>query len=109
KLGMEFVINAAARATNKNQYVISWSSAANKGVNDNTMWGDVVLSGYDGKTRMALNRFPLEQSIRKATPASTSDAGLVRGIWTDESPVDRALAAAQKAVSQKTASQAELD
>jgi endo-1,4-beta-xylanase len=108
RLGMEFMINAASSATNKNQYLISWSSATNTGVNDNTMWGDVILSGYDGKVPMALNRFPLEQNIRNATAASSSDAGLVHGIWTDESRVDRTLEAANRALKNAT-SQPEID
>jgi endo-1,4-beta-xylanase len=108
KLGMEFVINAPAGVTNPTPYLLSWSSGTNKGVNDNTMWGDVTLAGYDGKAPMELNTFPLQQSIRKATASSSSATGLVRGIWTDESRVDRALAAANTA-SQKAVSQAELD
>ena len=101
KLGMEFAINA-------NPYLLSWSSGTNKGVNDNTMWGDVILAGYDGTAPMELNTFLLQQNIRKATASSSSATGLVRGIWTDESRVDRALVAANTALRKATA-QPEID
>jgi endo-1,4-beta-xylanase len=108
KLGAEFVINAVSSGTNQNQYVISWNSAKNKGVNDNTMWGEVVLSGYDGVAPLAVNTYLLRQNIQKATAAATSDAGLVRGIWKDESRLDRALAAAN-GVFGKVATQSDID
>jgi len=98
KLGMEFVVYAIAQSP----YQLHWSSANLHGTDDNTMWGDVVLSGYDGKSPMPLNTFALQQSVRKASPAATSDAGLVRGIWKDESRVDRALAAAKVALEKGT-------
>lgn len=101
KIGMEFVINAI-------QYQLYWSSGNNKGVNDNTMWGDVVLAGYDGKSPMPLNTFVLQQNIAKATPSTSSATGLVRGIWKDESAVDRALATA-KTVLQTATTQAQID
>ena len=97
KIGMEFAINAFP-ATGAEAYQLYWSSGNNKGINDNTMWGDVVLSGYDGKSPLPLNTFLLRQNIRQATPAQSSADGLVRGIWTDESSVDRALEAANAAL-----------
>src|SRR5271168_315889 len=108
KLGMEFAINAASSTTNASQYRLYWSSGNNKGTNDNTMWGDVVLTGYDGFSPMPLNTFMLQENIRKASPSSSSATGLVRGIWTDESAVDRSLGAARGAL-QKAKSQAEID
>jgi len=108
KLGMEFAINAASSATNALQYQLYWSSRNNKGTDDNTMWGDVILAGYDGSSLMPLNTFMLQQNITKATPSSSSANGLVRGIWTDESGVDRALAAAKTAL-QKATTQLEID
>ena len=108
KLGMEFVIYAASSATNTNQYQLYWSSGNNKGTSDNTMWGDVVLEGYDGAAPMPLNTFLLRRNIRRAEPSASSATGLVRGIWTDESPVDRALATARIAL-QSAASQSEID
>lgn len=108
RIGMEFVINAVFSSSGAAQYQLYWSSGNNKGTNDNTMWGDVVLAGYDGKSPMPLNTFMLQQNIAKATPSSSSATGFVRGIWTDESRVDRALATA-KAALQKATKQSEID
>lgn len=108
KLGMEFVIYAASTASNTNQYQVYWSSGNNRGVDDNTMWGDVILSGYNGKSPMQLNTYVLKQNIRKASPASSSADGLVRGIWKNELDVDHALANA-KIVLEKAASQSNID
>jgi len=101
KLGMEFVVHAGP-------HELHWSAAQNKGLDDNTMWGDVVLSGYDGASPMQLNTFMLEQNIRKATPASSSADGLVRGIWKDETALDRALAGANAAL-HTAATQSQID
>lgn len=97
KIGMEFVINAASSATNTNRYQLYWSSGYNNGLNDNTMWGDVLLTGYGGGP-MQLNSFMLKINIAKATPAPDSTSGLVRGIWTDETQLERALRGAQAAL-----------
>lgn len=108
RIGMEFVVNAVPGSSNATPYQLYWSSGNNKGTNDNTMWGDVILAGYDGKSPMPLNTFMLRQNIAKATPSSSSATGLVRGIWTGESAVDRALAAATTAL-QKATAQSEID
>lgn len=97
ELGMEFVINAASSATNTNQYHLYWNSGHNQGLNDNTMWGDVQLTGYRGGP-MQLNTFMLKTNIAKATAAADSTSGLVRGIWIDETQLDRALRGAQNAL-----------
>lgn len=52
---MEYVVHAASSATNTDLYSVYWSSGNNKGLNDNTMWGNVVLTGYDGMSPMPLN------------------------------------------------------
>jgi len=108
RIGMEFVINAASSSSGSPQYQVYWSSGNNKGTNDNTMWGDVILAGYDGKSPMQLNTFMLQQNITKATPSSSSATGLVRGIWSGEAAVDRALVAARTAL-QKAKTQSEID
>ena len=109
KLGMEFVIiNVPSTDANRLPHQLYWSSGNNKGVNDNTMWGDVALTGYDAALPMPLNTFMLEENIRKASASDSSATGLVREIWTDESAVDRALAAA-KTVLQSATTQAEID
>jgi endo-1,4-beta-xylanase len=104
KLGMEFVINAASSATNTLHYQLYWSSGNNKGLNDNRMWGDVLLTGYHGGP-MQLNTFMLGINIAKATAAADSTGGLVRGIWTDETQLDRALRGARIAMATATAQQ----
>jgi endo-1,4-beta-xylanase len=108
KIGMEFVVNAVGTATDGAPFLLSWSSENNKGTNDNTMWGEVALTGYDGKSAMALNTFPLRQNIKKATPSSSSATGLVRGIWKEEGRVERALAGGTAAM-QGAARQSEID
>jgi endo-1,4-beta-xylanase len=107
RIGMEFVINAVSSSP-ASGYQLYWSSGNNKGTNDNTMWGEVVLSGYDGPSPMQLNTFMLRQNFAKATPSSSSATGLVRGIWTNESAVDRALPAAA-AVLRQPANQSQID
>ena len=98
KIGMEFAINAVSSASHALQYQLYWSNGQNKGTNDNTMWGEVVLAGYDASSRMPLNTYMLQQNVKKATASTSSATGLVRGIWKDESAVDRALAAADEAL-----------
>lgn len=108
KLGMEFVINALSSDANRAHYQLYWSSGNNKGINDNTMWGDVVLTGYDAVLPMPLNTFMVEENIRKASASDSSATGLVRGIWTNESAIDHALATAKTALESAT-TQAEID
>jgi endo-1,4-beta-xylanase len=84
KIGMDFAILGASSATNMSQYLRFWSSGENKGLDNNTQWGDVVLSGYDNKSPMPLNTFMLDANLVKAK-------ALVRGIWKDESAFSRAL------------------
>ncbi len=98
KIGMEFVINAVTGTAPNAGYQLYWASGNNKGVNDNTMWGDVILAGYDGKSPMPLNTYMLRRTVAKATPSDSSATGLVRGIWKDETRLDRALAAAKTAL-----------
>ena len=95
KIGMEFAINAVASASHALQYQLYWSNGQNKGTYDNTMWGEVVLAGYDASSRMPVNTYMLQQNVKNATASMSSATGLVRGIWKDESAVDRALAAAE--------------
>jgi endo-1,4-beta-xylanase len=109
--GMEFAINDATGATDTRQRRVFWSSGANKGTDSNTMWGTVVLSGYDGPSRRANDgasslvqpdTFMLSQNLAKAN-------GLVRGIWTSEAALDRAVAKAAATVASTTSAQAEID
>jgi endo-1,4-beta-xylanase len=103
-LGMEFVINAAS-SSGSAQYEVYWNNGFwnennNTGTNDNTKWGDVRLTGYNGSSAMQLNTFMLQQNIKKATPsATTAPPALVQGIWVNETPVDNALAIAKSILS----------
>lgn len=92
KIGVEFAINDSDGATKTRQYRIYWNNGNNKGTDDNSIWGTVILSGYDGTTPLQLDSFMLSQNIAKAE-------ALVRGIWTDETQLDRTLADAKRAVS----------
>jgi endo-1,4-beta-xylanase len=108
RIGMEFAVNAVSSASHTLQHQRYWSSGNNKGTNDNTMWGEVALAGYDASVRMPLNTYMLQQNIRKATASTSSADGLVRGIWKDESALERALAAASGAL-QSAKAQSDLD
>lgn len=98
QIGIEFAINDSDSLTKTRKYRIYWNNGNNKGTDDNSIWGTVILSGYDGKTPLQLDTFMLSQNIARA------DA-LVRGIWTNEAQLDRALAAAKKAISAKNQKQ----
>lgn len=105
KIGMEFAINASSASKNALQYQLYWSSGNNKGTDNNTMWGDVLLTGYDGSSPMQLNKFMLSTNIAKATASPASSTGLVRGIWTDETALDTALQDANNALASATTQQ----
>jgi hypothetical protein len=97
-IGIEFAINDADSASKTRKYRIYWNNGKNKGTDDNSIWGSITLSGYDGKTPMQLDRFMLNQNIGKAN-------ALVRGIWKNEAKLDRAITAAKKALQAKKQSQ----
>lgn len=91
RIGFDFGINDADTPSNRCRYRIFWNSGSNRGLDDNSMWGEVLLSGYDGKTRIATDKYLLSTNIKKAE-------ALQRGIWTDEKDLDRALLRAKKAL-----------
>jgi endo-1,4-beta-xylanase len=97
-IGIEFAINDADSSTKMRKFRIYWNNGNNRGTDDNSIWGTVTLSGYDGTVPMALDTFMLSQNIAKA------DA-LVRGIWARESGLNRAVAAARKALTAKKQTQ----
>jgi len=99
-MGIEFGINDAVTPANTRQYRIYWSDGNNKGLDNNSTWGDVVLSGYDGTTPMALDTYMLSTNIKKADV-------LPRGIWVNETELGRALEAAKNALAATT--QTEID
>lgn len=90
RIGIDFAILGASSTTNTAQYLKFWSNGNNKGLDNNTQWGDIVLTGFDGKSRTPLNPFMLDTNMAKAH-------ALVRGIWKDESALDRAVATATSA------------
>ena len=90
-IGMEFGINDATAPDNTRKYRIFWSSGKNRGIDDNTMWGDVVLSGHDGKSPMVLDSYMLKTNIKKAE-------AIPRGIWVSEAQLDTHVAAAKTAL-----------
>lgn len=88
-IGMEFAINDADSSGNSRKYRIYWNNGHNRGTDDNSIWGTVTLSGYDGKVPMTLDTFMLSQNIAKAE-------ALNRDIWVGERGLDRALAEAKR-------------
>lgn len=99
-IGMEFAINDASSASNTRTCRIFWSSGNNHGVDDNSMWGMVVLSGYDRKSAKILDTYGLNKNIEKADV-------LTRGIWQNEDELDKALTSAKAALINPT--QAKID
>jgi endo-1,4-beta-xylanase len=99
-IGIEFSINDAASSTGRCANRIFWSDENNKGLDDNRRWGIVTLTGYDGKSPLALDTYILNKNIKKAET-------LPKGIWKTEAEVDAALASAKKCVSSND--QAEID
>ncbi|MEI9945333.1 MAG: sugar-binding protein [Chitinophagaceae bacterium] len=83
-MGIDIGINDAVSPANTTKYKIFWSNGNNKGINDNSQWGNVVLNGYDGKSAMAIDTFLLKTNIKKAET-------LVRGIWINKTVLDKAL------------------
>ncbi len=90
-IGIEFGIIDATSDTHAAKHRIFWSDGNNKGVNDNTKWGTLILNGYDDKNPFALDTFSLHSSIKKAE-------ALPRGVWNDETKLDQALAAARQSI-----------
>jgi endo-1,4-beta-xylanase len=100
RFGFDFGVNEAD-ASNTRQCRLFWNTATkNRTTDDNREWGTVILAGYDGRAPRQIDTFMLGKNIGKAN-------ALVRGIWRDESAVDRALTKANKAMA--ASSQAEID
>jgi endo-1,4-beta-xylanase len=98
--GVDFGINDASSSDNACKYRIYWNDGNNKGLDDNTRWGDLRLSGYDGKSSLVMDSYMLEANINKAE-------ALPRGIWVNEMELDKALALAKQKL--KATSQTEID
>ncbi len=102
KLGMEFSINECSTVNNNpsRTYRLFWSDGNNKGLDNNSLWGEVALEGFSYSSPLQLNTFMLNVNIAKAN-------ALVRGIWESEKELDAALSKAVDA--QSSASQWEID
>ncbi len=91
-VGMDFGITGAVSQTNTARCRVFWSSGNNRWLDDNSMWGTVVLNGYDGKVKKALDTYMLQENIKRAE-------SLPRGIWRSESDLDKSLGKAKEALS----------
>ncbi len=94
-LGMEFGILDASAPTNTAQCKIFWSNGKNQALNDNSIWGDVVLTGYDGFGPLALDTYVLNNDITIAN-------SLTRGIWRNERELNLALAQANDSLNARS-------
>jgi endo-1,4-beta-xylanase len=98
--GFDFGINEVD-AGNTRRCRVFWNKASrDRSTNDNREWGTVILSGYDGSSPMQLDTFMLGKNLAKAV-------ALARGIWKDETALDKALVGARTAM--KASSQREID
>jgi endo-1,4-beta-xylanase len=91
-IGMDFGINDAVSPENRCKYRVFWNNRFNKGIDDNSGWGEVMLAGYNGIAPMAPDTFLLSTNIRKAE-------SLARGIWVSEKQLDKVLQKAKKGLS----------
>ena len=99
-IGIDFCINDAVSPNSKTKYRIFWSDGNNRGLDDNSRWGNVVLTGYNGKTLKAIDTYSLQTSIKKAEV-------ITRGIWENEENFEKALASAKRCIT--STSQSEID
>ncbi|HEV7607119.1 MAG TPA: sugar-binding protein [Steroidobacteraceae bacterium] len=91
KFGFDFGINEAD-ASGTRQCRVFWNPATrNRTTDDNREWGTVILAGYDGVAPMQVDTFMLAKNIAKAN-------ALARGIWKDETAIDKRLAIANGAM-----------
>jgi endo-1,4-beta-xylanase len=89
--GFDFGINESD-ASGVRQCRVFWNTAsANRTTNDTREWGTVVLAGHDGVAPMRPDTFMLAKNLAKAN-------ALVRGIWQDETALDKAIRYATEAL-----------
>ena len=87
-IGIDFCINDAVSLTNTCKYRVFWNNGKNRGLDDNSLWGEIRLAGYNVKAPKVPDTFELLTNIKKAE-------ALQRGIWVSESELDKALAEAK--------------
>jgi endo-1,4-beta-xylanase len=91
KFGFDFGINESD-ASGLRQCRVFWNSASRSRTTDTTVeWGTVVFAGHDGVTPMQVDTFMLAKNLTKAN-------ALVRGIWEDETALDKAIRQANEAL-----------
>jgi len=94
-MGIDFGINDAVLPANTCKYRVFWSDGDNKGLNDNSRWGNVTLTSYDGKMSLVKDTYILSTNVTKAE-------ALTRGIWVSEAELEKALGEAKDALSATT-------
>ena len=99
-IGIDFCINDAVSPSNTCKYRIFWNNGKNRGLDDNSLWGEVVLTGYDAKKHKVTDVFVLKSNIKKAKT-------IPRGIWVSDSELDKAVAKSEAAIS--SSSQKKID
>lgn len=65
-IGIDFCINDAVSPSNTCRYRIFWNNGKNRGLDDNSLWGEVALAGYDAKKHKVTDKFVLNSNIKKA-------------------------------------------
>lgn len=102
KIGMEFVINDAT-ASGKRTRRLFWAGGyPDKGMDNNSGWGEVALAGLGDTPPTELNKFMLNQNVIKGDAAASTP-----GVWLSVTELTSALAAAKAAQSATT--QVEVD
>jgi len=94
-MGIDFCINDAVTPENKVRNRIFWSDGDNRGLDDNSRWGNVTFSGYEDKMSKAPDTYQLSTNIKKAEKLS-------RGIWVNEENLEKALDLAKKSIESKS-------
>jgi endo-1,4-beta-xylanase len=88
-IGIDFCINDAVTPDNTVKYRVFWSDGNNRGLDDNSRWGTIILTGYNGKYPKAIDTYMLRSNIKKAE-------SLIRGIWVSEENLEKALSSAKR-------------
>ncbi len=91
-IGIDFGINEAMSSTNTCRNRIFWNNGSNRGLDDNSGWGTLVLGGYNNRKPMVTDLFMLRAAINRAEAVPS-------GIWNDMGALNKALKEAKAALS----------
>lgn len=91
-IGLEIGISNAGSSANTLSNRIFWNNGSNRGLDDNSGWGTLVLDGYNGRKPRAIDLFMLRNAISRAEAVPS-------GIWNDMNRLGKALTEAQAALS----------